>query len=156
MRLTADEGGDWVWAEGGGVRLWGNMKYVFKCVTPRQDLAGNMYALENGNDLLFKEVAKRVERQNISKQKGEKKKLKTKTCLTHSGMSFDWQPAWLNLQYQKTPLPTRLSREYVSMLFHIHSPWSYVCLGPCHKKNDTHTHTHIQKARLVVYLKKAG
>lgn len=42
---------------GGGGR-WGNMKYVFKCVTPRQDLAGNMYALENGNDLLFKEVAR--------------------------------------------------------------------------------------------------
>ena len=34
----------------------GNMKYVFKYVTPQQDLAGNMYALENGNDLLFKEV----------------------------------------------------------------------------------------------------
>lgn len=24
------------------------MKYVFKCVTPQQDLAGNVYALENG------------------------------------------------------------------------------------------------------------
>lgn len=32
------------------------MKYVFKCVMPQQDLAGNMYALENDNDLLFKEV----------------------------------------------------------------------------------------------------
>lgn len=43
----------WAW--------WGgrceDMKYVFKYVTPQQDLAGNMYALENGNDLLFKEVA---------------------------------------------------------------------------------------------------
>lgn len=54
-------------------------------------------------------------------------------------MSFDWQPAWLNLQYQKkTPLPIRLNHEYVSMLFHIHSPWSYVCLGPCHERL-THT-----------------
>lgn len=33
------------------------MKYVFKCVMPQQDLAGNMYASENGNTLLFKEVA---------------------------------------------------------------------------------------------------
>lgn len=33
------------------------MKYVFKYVTPQQGLAGNMYALVNGNDLLFKEVA---------------------------------------------------------------------------------------------------
>lgn len=33
------------------------MKYVFKRVAPLQDLAGNMYALENDNDLLFKEVA---------------------------------------------------------------------------------------------------
>lgn len=32
------------------------MKYVFKCATPQQDLAGNVYALENGNALLFKEV----------------------------------------------------------------------------------------------------
>ena len=66
-------------------------------------------------------------------------------------MSFDWQPAWLNLQYQKTPLPARLSREYVSMVFHIHSPWSYVCLGPCHKKEwhtHTHTHTHTHKSPL--------
>lgn len=31
------------------------MKYVFKCATPQQDLAGNVYALENGKDLLFKE-----------------------------------------------------------------------------------------------------
>lgn len=53
-------------------------------------------------------------------------------------MSFDWQPAWLNLQYQNTPLPTRLNHEYVSMLFHSHSPWSYVCLGPCHERL-THT-----------------
>lgn len=35
------------------------MKYVFKCVTSRQDLAGNMYASENGNDLLFEDVTKR-------------------------------------------------------------------------------------------------
>lgn len=61
-------------------------------------------------------------------------------------MSFDWQPAWLNLQYQKTPLPIPLNHEYVSMLFHIHSPWSYVCLGPCHERL---THT----AHLVGYLK---
>lgn len=53
-------------------------------------------------------------------------------------MSFDWQPAWLNLQYQKTPLPIRLSCEYVSMLFHIHSPWSYVASGPLSWKTDTH------------------
>lgn len=62
-------------------------------------------------------------------------------------MSFDWQPAWLNLQYQKTPLPIRPNREYVSMLFHIHSPWSYACLGPCHERL---THT----AHLVGYLKR--
>lgn len=37
------------------------MKNAFKCVTPQQNLAGNMYAFENGNDLLFKEVAKSVE-----------------------------------------------------------------------------------------------
>lgn len=35
------------------------MKYVFKCATPQQDLAGNVYALRNGNDLLFKEVLKK-------------------------------------------------------------------------------------------------
>lgn len=62
-------------------------------------------------------------------------------------MSFDWQPAWLNLQYQKTPLPIRPNHEYVSMLFHIHSPWSYACLGPCHERL---THT----AHLVGYLKR--
>lgn len=58
MQLTADEGVEWVlggWGSGGG--CWENMKYVFKCVMPQQDLAGNMCALENGNDLLFKEVA---------------------------------------------------------------------------------------------------
>lgn len=32
------------------------MKYVFTRLTPQQDLAGNMCALENGNDLLFKDV----------------------------------------------------------------------------------------------------
>lgn len=37
------------------------MKYVFKCASPQQDLAGNMDAWENGKDLLFKEVAKSVE-----------------------------------------------------------------------------------------------
>lgn len=61
-------------------------------------------------------------------------------------MSFDWQPMWLNLQYQKTSLSVRLNHEYVSMLFHIHSPWSYACLGSCHERR---THT----ARLVGYLK---
>lgn len=54
MRLTTDEGGEWV--SGMAREAWGNMKYVFKCVTPQQDLAGNVYAWENGNDLLFKEV----------------------------------------------------------------------------------------------------
>lgn len=53
MQLTADEGGEWV--SGMAMEAWGNMKYVFKCATPQQDLAGNVYALENGNDLLFKE-----------------------------------------------------------------------------------------------------
>lgn len=61
-------------------------------------------------------------------------------------MSFDWQPVWLNLQYQKTSPSVRLNHEYVSMLFHIHSPWSYACLGSCHERL---THT----ARLVGYLK---
>jgi len=37
------------------------MKYVFKCVTPQHALAANMNALENGNDLLFKKVAGKVE-----------------------------------------------------------------------------------------------
>lgn len=32
------------------------MKYVFKCATAQQDLAGNVYALENGKDLLFEEA----------------------------------------------------------------------------------------------------
>lgn len=108
-------------------------KFVFKCVTPQQDLAGNMYALENGNDLLYKEVA---ECRSISEQR--KKLVTSRACLTHLVRSFDWQPVWLNLQYQKTPLPIRLNHEYVSMLFHIHSPWSYVCLGPCHERL-THT-----------------
>lgn len=45
------------WGWGGGCHRR-NMKYVFKCKTPQQDLAGNMCALENGNDLLFKEVSK--------------------------------------------------------------------------------------------------
>lgn len=67
--------------------------------------------------------------------------LKFKKTFTHPVRSFDWQAAWLNLQYQKTPLSTRLNHEYVSMLFHIHSPWSCVCLGPCHVRV---THTHIQ------------
>lgn len=47
------------------------MKYVFKCATPQQDLAGNVYALENGNDLLFKEVffqKKKLRRQSLCKQ----------------------------------------------------------------------------------------
>jgi len=66
---------------------------------------------------------------------------------TSSHEFLDWQPAWLNLQYQKTPLPIRPNNEYVSMLFHIHSPWSYVCLGPCHERL---THT----ASLVGYLKR--
>jgi len=79
--------------------------------------------------------------------RGGEKKVKSKTCLIRLVMSFDWQPAWLNLQYQKTPLPIRLNNEYVSMLFHIHSPWSYVCLGPCHGR---HTHT----ACLVGYLER--
>lgn len=62
------------------------MKYVFKCATPHQDLAGNMFALENGNDLLFKEVEKSIE----TKFKSTKiEQLKSKTCLTHPGMSFD-------------------------------------------------------------------
>lgn len=49
------------------------MKYVFKCATPQQDLAGNVYALENGKDLLFKEdffflKKKKLRRQSLSKQ----------------------------------------------------------------------------------------
>lgn len=56
MRLTADEGGEWVSRM--AREAWGNMKNVLKCATPQQDLAGNVYALENGNDLLFKEVFK--------------------------------------------------------------------------------------------------
>lgn len=32
-------------------------KYVFKCMMPQQNLAGNTCALDDGNDLLFKEVA---------------------------------------------------------------------------------------------------
>lgn len=48
------------------------MKYVFKCATPQQDLAGNVYASENGKDLLFKEVCfflkKKLRRQSLSKQ----------------------------------------------------------------------------------------
>lgn len=59
------------------------MKYVFICVTPQQDLAGNMYALENGNDLLFKEVAGTV------KVNRRKRLVESKTCLTHPVMSFD-------------------------------------------------------------------
>lgn len=55
MRLTADEGVNECWAWWGG--RCEDMKYVFKYVTPQQDFAGNMYALENGNDLLFKGVA---------------------------------------------------------------------------------------------------
>lgn len=58
MQLTADEGGEWVLGRARGGGRWGNMKYVFKCASPQQDLAGNMDALENGNDLLFKEVGK--------------------------------------------------------------------------------------------------
>lgn len=129
MRLTADEGGERVLG-----RVRGELKkYVFKCMTPQQDLAGNMYALENGNDLLFKE---RVECRSISENL-----MTSKTRLPRLVRSVDWQPVWLNLLYQKTPLPVCLNHEYVSMLFHIHSPWSYVCLGHCHERL-THTHTH--------------
>lgn len=60
------------------------MKYIFKCMTPQQDLAGNMYALENVNDLLFKEV---VECRCLSEQR--EKLVTSKTCLTHLVRSFD-------------------------------------------------------------------
>lgn len=51
---------------------------------PKKDLAGNMYALENGNDLLFKEV---VECRSISEER--KKLVTSKTCLSHPVRSCD-------------------------------------------------------------------
>lgn len=44
---------------GGGVLR--KYEICIQMCNAQQDLAGNMYALENGNDLLFKEVAKTVE-----------------------------------------------------------------------------------------------
>lgn len=64
------------------------MKYVFKSVTPQQDLAGNVYALENGNDLLFKEVPEC----GISKNKKKKKPCEIQNVSHPSSCEF-WMTA---------------------------------------------------------------
>ena len=135
---------------GGGMRRWGNMKYVFKCVTPRQDLAGNMYALENGNDLLFKEVAKRLERQSISKQKGGggKKNWKPKhVSPIQAWVLTDSQHDWIySIRKHRSLLAwaaNMLAWCFIFSHLEVMCVWALVI-----KKNDTHTHTHTHKSPL--------
>lgn len=131
------------WAGWGG--RWGNMKYVFKRVTPQQDLAGNMCALENGNDLLFKEVPEC----GISKNKKRKKKPQwnpKRVSPIQSWVLNDSQRDWICSIRKHHSLFARATN-MLACCFHIHSPWSYVCLGRCHER-QTNT------ARLVGYLKR--